>query len=301
MHGLTAMILCCVLAAALPLAASAQAPASGSAPLQTQGWEAVGRLDIDGKRFCTGSLIARDVVLTAAHCLYDRDSGARVAPERITFRAGLRDGAALAERSAVVAVHPPRYVFGGAGATRASPYDLALLKLSAPVGIEVQPFAVMRGAATGDSVGIVSYARGRSEAASLQEVCAVLGREEELVVLSCEVDFGASGAPVFRLDGETPRLVSIVSAKAEMEGQPVAVGVALDETLQALMVQLSPADPGTLVAGLPAPQSPTDGAQDAAAPLPEGLVSSFRSLAPASVRVLRAGERSDTGARWVRP
>ena len=30
-------------------------------------WEAVGRLDIDGKGFCTGTLIAPDLVLTAVH------------------------------------------------------------------------------------------------------------------------------------------------------------------------------------------------------------------------------------------
>ena len=33
------------------------------------GWEAVGRLNIGGTGFCTGALIAPDLVLTAAHSL----------------------------------------------------------------------------------------------------------------------------------------------------------------------------------------------------------------------------------------
>ena len=42
-------------------------------------WEAVGRLDRKGEGFCTGALIAPDIVLTAAHCLYDRDTMEQIA------------------------------------------------------------------------------------------------------------------------------------------------------------------------------------------------------------------------------
>ena len=38
-------------------------------------WAAVGRIDLGSKGFCSGTLIAPDVVLTAAHCLYDKATG----------------------------------------------------------------------------------------------------------------------------------------------------------------------------------------------------------------------------------
>ena len=48
-------------------------------------WEAVGRLELAGKAFCTGALIAPDLVLTAAHCLYDPTTGAEIPVEDIQF------------------------------------------------------------------------------------------------------------------------------------------------------------------------------------------------------------------------
>ena len=71
------------------------------------GWEAVGRLDIGNQGFCTGTLIARDLVLTAAHCAIERSTGRPYAPGKVTFRAGLSDGKALADRKVVqIAIHP---------------------------------------------------------------------------------------------------------------------------------------------------------------------------------------------------
>ena len=74
------------------------------------GWEAIGRLDIGTRSFCTGTLIAQDVVLTAAHCAMDKATGRAYAPGEVTFRAGLSDGNALAERKVVQIATLPSYV-----------------------------------------------------------------------------------------------------------------------------------------------------------------------------------------------
>lgn len=223
------------------------APALAESPtmrsLQTgdegKGWEAVGRIELGDRGFCTGALIADDLVLTAAHCLFDKVTGARIADGDMRFLAGWRNGRAEAYRNVARAMAHPDYVLTAEEDLTRVGMDLALLRLDQPIRLpQVTPFATDWTPKMGEEVGIVSYAKDRSEAPSLQEVCEIMAQRSDLMVLACAVDFGASGAPVFALrDGEM-RIVSVVSAKAEVDGSPVALAVPLMEplaTLQAAM------------------------------------------------------------------
>ena len=66
-------------------------------------------------------------------------------------------------------------------------------------------------------------------------------------------------------------IVSVVSAKAELDGNGVAIGVVLDEPLALLRASMATG------------------------------AGSFQDGVPGSVRVIGGGERAETGAKFVRP
>ncbi len=208
----------------------------------------MGRLNLGDRGFCTGALIAEDLVLTAAHCLFDKETGARVDPATIQFLAGWRNGRAAAYRGIKRAIAHPEYVYGGHENVDRVQYDLALLQLDQPIRLpSIRPFEMDERPMAGDEVGVVSYAQDRSEVPSLQQVCHVLRRQEGVLILSCDVDFGSSGAPIFSVKNGVARVVSVVSAKAEVDGKKVALGTPLSgpvALLRAKMAESSGVRPG---------------------------------------------------------
>lgn len=212
-------------------------------------FSAVGRMEIGGRGFCTGALIAPDLVLTAAHCLYDRNTGALHDLDQIEFRAGWRNGRAEAYRQVRRAVAHPQYRYGDDALIERVQYDLALLQLHHPIrNTKVSPFETTTTLRKGSKIGVVSYAVGREEAPSFQEKCRVLGRQRGIHILSCDIDFGSSGAPIFVFDGDEIRIGSVVSAKAEMKGQKVALGTSLNHTLDELRAVMTAGIEGTQTA-----------------------------------------------------
>jgi V8-like Glu-specific endopeptidase len=234
-----------------------------------RGWEGVGRLDITNRGFCTAALITERLILTAAHCVYDRYD-TLLNPKQFTFQAGLRNGRAEAIRNIKRLAPHPEYISDGPTAqVNGLAMDIAVLELDRPIRqTSIQPFAVASRPHRGDQVGVVSYGAGRTEAPSLQELCTVLSRQSGAIIMNCDAVEGSSGSPVFSLGDGAPQIVSVVSAIGETGGQTVSVGTSLQEPLQELLAHFATIGPA----------------------MPGGNQS-----------VIRAGQRSTTGAKFLSP
>lgn len=237
-----------VLALAFGLGAAPVLAETGLVKLQTgdagRGWMGVGKLIFSGREFCTGALVAPDLVLTAAHCLYDKTTGERVADGEIQFLDGWRNGRAEAYRGARASVTYPGYEFGAPDQTSRVSRDFALVALDQPILLpQVTPFAMAPAPGKDSEVSVVSYAQDRAEAPSLQQVCHVIDRQQDMLVLTCDVDFGSSGAPIFTMGPEGAAIVSVISAKAEANGQKVALAPAMADPLPTLVAALASVAP----------------------------------------------------------
>jgi protease YdgD len=204
---------------------------------QASPWKAVGRLDSNGG-YCTATLIAPNLVLSAAHCTFDAQ-GAPLSAKDFIFRAGFRNGRVEAERKVVQIARPEGYhQRNDDWATRIA-NDVVLLRLAGPIATHViSPFVIEPRRLNQGEVSVVSYGRGRDNLPSLQQTCTVLNNYRGMMTMDCNTTFGSSGAPVFYRDGSQIRIASIISGSAEINGTRRTTGVALPALVAQLKAQL---------------------------------------------------------------
>lgn len=167
---------------------------------------------------CTGTLIAPDTVLTAAHCVTDMASGTPLPAQEMRFVPGWYRGTYAAIGIGSEILIPPDFLDGVQQRRVTVPWDIAVLKLQTPI-TAVQPIATVSEAE--GPYRILGYRWDRPHALSDGGACPIDGSVSAVLTLSCLVTFGTSGAPVLAKDSGIWRVAGVVSAKGA--GKTLAV------------------------------------------------------------------------------
>jgi protease YdgD len=194
-------------------------------------WDAIGQVNISGYRMlgkCTGTLVASNLVLTAAHCVMDPWAKVPFLLQNIHFLAGVRGARHKGHSAAKCLRFLQNYVFvppekilptvpGQKTALSSFVKDVVAIVLQDRISVTPVTLAGLIVALSGMRLVHAAYPADRRYVLSVQFDCHLLqpGLARPLWIDDCDAHPASSGGPVFTNFDGTFKLAAIMLGRME--------------------------------------------------------------------------------------